>query len=278
MIGGVSTFSFASIDQSQTQDNNLSTFHLENRHSQIQIEIDQIKKEIQSKTRLFHNLKSGASSPLFAWETEAVVEKKRKHLIPYLKIEIKEKLKRLEFLESQLDEVQYDLDLSKISTEQLPSLGEKVTLAKNASHFVCQVVPSEPLSGQMVLMQGFGAQKDIESGLKWNSSGWWITHISGPVKVCSKGTVVFDGKIQGRGRVVMIDHGNSMLSLYANLSEENNGVGQATARIFQKGDRVDAGSILGNAKEKFYFELRKEGQAIDPRFALKSDHLAKFKL
>ncbi len=249
---------------------------LEIRHGEIQIEIGSVKKDIEKKTKIYHALKSGASSPLFAWETEAVIEKKRKSLLPYLKIEIKEKLKLLEFLESQLDEVQYDLDLQKITPETNLSVADKISLSKNPSHFSCQVAPSEPLSGQMQLMQGFGSHTDKESGLKWNSSGWWISHITGPIKVCAKGIVVFDGRIQGRGRVVMIDHGQGMLSLYANLSEENSGE-QRSYRVFSKGDKIEAGSVLGSAKEKFYFEIRKNGEALDPKFALKSDHLEKFK-
>ncbi len=262
-------FSFkiqASVDLSPSHNAHL-TGDLSEKLTAIENEVRLLKKEIKEKTRVYHSIKNGASSPLYAWETEAKVEKKRKKLIPYLKIDIKEKLKQLAALENQLEETRYDLDLAKVDVLHLGTLAEKPV--SSTQMFQCSTLPGDPLVSQMTLIQGFGSQVDPSTGLKWNSSGWWITQMSGPVKSCSKGVVAFDGKVQGRGRVVMIDHGDATLSLYANLHE--------SFEAFAKGTKIESGQLIGDAKEKFYFEIRKKGIPVDPKAVLKVDQLAKFK-
>ncbi len=255
---------------------------LELQRQELQKTIEATRKEIQTKTRIYHSLKSGASSPLYAWETEAKIEKKRKDFIPFLKIEIREKLKKLEILENQLEEVQYDLELTR-ATPNLEVVATNSVLPPTMDKpFFCETIPAEPLSQQLTISQGFGSHIDTESGLKWKSSGWWVTHMTGPIKSCAQGVVAFDDTVAGRGRVVMIDHGNSILTLYANLNEGGSSFEESTisplGKKFKKGDRIEAGALIGTAKEKFYFELRKSGVPMDPKLALSSEQVSKVKL
>jgi septal ring factor EnvC (AmiA/AmiB activator) len=74
----------------------------------------------------------------------------------------------------------------------------------------------------------------------------------------AKGRVVYANWFKGYGKLIMIDHGNNIYSLYANLKE-----------IFVKPKEiVQKATIIGRTKEGknsyFHFEIRVNGEAIDP--------------
>ncbi len=75
------------------------------------------------------------------------------------------------------------------------------------------------------------------------------------------GEVVFSGRMTGYGTVVMVDHGNRLITLYAHLS-------RAAVRL---GDRVAPGQAIGYVGSSgettgthLHFEIRYRGQAVDP--------------
>jgi murein DD-endopeptidase MepM/ murein hydrolase activator NlpD len=75
------------------------------------------------------------------------------------------------------------------------------------------------------------------------------------------GTVTYAGRQKGYGRVVIIDHGRDISSVYAHLS----------ATSVRKGQKVVAGQhvgkvgVSGNATgSHLHFELRVAGEAVDP--------------
>ena len=71
------------------------------------------------------------------------------------------------------------------------------------------------------------------------------------------GTVLFAGPFKNYGQVVILDHGDSYLTLLAGLDSVNPSVGQA----------VLAGEPIGQmkiAKAELYIEIRHEGQVLDP--------------
>jgi septal ring factor EnvC (AmiA/AmiB activator) len=75
-----------------------------------------------------------------------------------------------------------------------------------------------------------------------------------------EGSVVFAGAFTGFGNLVIVDHGSQNFSLYGNLLD----IG------VQKGDVVDAGQSIGTVGQSLtgpaglYFELRVDGQPVDP--------------
>jgi septal ring factor EnvC (AmiA/AmiB activator) len=75
-----------------------------------------------------------------------------------------------------------------------------------------------------------------------------------------EGTVAFAGAFTGFGNMVILDHGGQAFSLYANLLD----IGVT------KGSRVEAGQALGTVGASptgpagLYFELRVDGQPVDP--------------
>jgi septal ring factor EnvC (AmiA/AmiB activator) len=82
-----------------------------------------------------------------------------------------------------------------------------------------------------------------------------------PVRAIHPGRIVFSDWLRGSGLLVVVDHGEGYLSLYANA--------QTLAK--QKGDWVNRGEALATAGTNggldvpgIYFEIRHNGQAEDP--------------
>jgi len=80
------------------------------------------------------------------------------------------------------------------------------------------------------------------------------------------GTVVFSRRFSGYGNTVLVDHGGGYLSIYARLG---------TPKVAE-GDEVLPRQTLGLAADEqsggppmIYFELRKDGKAVDPAGWLK---------
>ncbi|HEX6736408.1 MAG TPA: peptidoglycan DD-metalloendopeptidase family protein [Azonexus sp.] len=104
----------------------------------------------------------------------------------------------------------------------------------------------------------FGAPR--EGGGAWR--GLFIKAGSGSeVKAIANGRVVFAEWMRGFGNLLIVDHGNAYLSIYGNNDSLLKQVGQAV-----KGGETVAtvGNSGGNPESGLYFELRHQGQPIDP--------------
>jgi len=104
----------------------------------------------------------------------------------------------------------------------------------------------------------FGAPRD--GGGTWR--GLFIkAGVGTDVKAVATGRVVFAEWMRGFGNILIVDHGNSYLSIYGNNDSLLKQVGQAV-----KGGETIAtvGNSGGNPDSGLYFELRHQGQPIDP--------------
>jgi septal ring factor EnvC (AmiA/AmiB activator) len=105
----------------------------------------------------------------------------------------------------------------------------------------------------------FGAPR-ADSGATWK--GLFIrSAVGGEVKAIAPGRVVFADWLRGFGNLLIVDHGDAFLSVYGN--------NQSLFR--QVGDTVKAGETIavvgnsgGNQESGLYFEIRQQGQAVDP--------------
>lgn len=113
-----------------------------------------------------------------------------------------------------------------------------------------------PLSGNLVA--GFGGR--MPDGRA--SSGLLIAAGLGtPVRAVADGNVVFAEWMTGYGLIVILDHGSGYLSLYAHNESLLKDVGAAVKR----GDAVArVGNSGGLEQPALYFELRRNGQPVDP--------------
>jgi septal ring factor EnvC (AmiA/AmiB activator) len=83
-----------------------------------------------------------------------------------------------------------------------------------------------------------------------------------------QGTVAFAGWLKGYGNLVIVDHGAGYHSLYAHLARSLVEAGNEV----EEGEEIAAVGDTGSLKGAFlYFEIRKQGQAIDPAPWLESD-------
>jgi septal ring factor EnvC (AmiA/AmiB activator) len=118
-----------------------------------------------------------------------------------------------------------------------------------------------PLSGN--LLAGYGGK--LPDGGR--SSGLLIAAPAGtPVKAVADGTVVFADWMNGYGLILIIDHGNGYMSLYAH----NEALLRDAGERVKRGDAVASTGNSGSAGPvALYFELRRNGDPVDPGTWLK---------
>lgn len=82
-----------------------------------------------------------------------------------------------------------------------------------------------------------------------------------PVSAVHEGDVAFSGPFTGFGHLIIVQHGPETFTLYGHLS----------AGLVGKGERVTAGQVIGRAGQppgsretRLYFELRVDGQPVNP--------------
>lgn len=112
-----------------------------------------------------------------------------------------------------------------------------------------------PLAGRVLL--GFGQEH-----LGRASAGVRIEAARGAqVRAVARGRVAFADWLRGYGQLLILDHGDGYMSLY----------GRCDSLLASEGEWVDAGAVValagdsgGAAATGLYFELRRNGQALDP--------------
>jgi septal ring factor EnvC (AmiA/AmiB activator) len=115
---------------------------------------------------------------------------------------------------------------------------------------------SWPVSG--ALLAGFGGTLP-DGGV---SEGVLIGAPTGtPVKAVADGKVVFADWMNGYGLIVIVDHGNGAMSLYAHNEALLRDVGDRVKR----GDSISSvGNSGGKGRPGVYFELRRNGHPVNP--------------
>jgi len=120
-----------------------------------------------------------------------------------------------------------------------------------------------PLAGKV--LQAFGAP--LRAGRQ--SEGWLIAaRVGSPVGAIARGRVAYADWLNGFGLLIILDHGDGYMSLYA----------RNEALLRDVGDWVDPGSAIartgdggGNEPPALYFELRHSGQPLDPKVWLAAE-------
>ena len=94
------------------------------------------------------------------------------------------------------------------------------------------------------------------------SDGVLISAAAGTqVKAVADGTVVFADWMTGYGMILIVDHGNGYMSLYAH----NDGLLREAGDAVKRGDPVaTVGSSGGQERPALYFELRRNGSPVNP--------------
>jgi septal ring factor EnvC (AmiA/AmiB activator) len=218
-------------------------------------QLNELEPQIAQKTAELSTIKQDLDKQRASLEE---AQAQRKQTLAKINTTISNKDKELQ--ELQEDRRQLQALLQKVarattslagapSYVPLPSAGEKFSSRRGRLPW--------PTQGRIT--HGFGSSQ-IEGQLQWN--GVMISASSGQqVNAVHYGRVVFADYFRGQGLLVIVDHGEGYLSLYAH-----------NQNLFKKaGDPVKAGEAIasvgntgGQNQAGLYFEIRYQGKAIDP--------------
>ncbi|MFO7638949.1 MAG: peptidoglycan DD-metalloendopeptidase family protein [bacterium] len=127
---------------------------------------------------------------------------------------------------------------------------------------VIPVKPLDPRQGKLSwpapgpVTAEFGVVVEPKYGTKTRRLGIDIACAAGtPVKAVYAGNVSFADRFMGYGMTVIVDHGQRLHTVYSMLREVSAAVGV----------ELKEGMVLGYADDTLHFQVRKEGQSVDPR-------------
>jgi septal ring factor EnvC (AmiA/AmiB activator) len=168
-------------------------------------------------------------------------------------------------LESKIIKINRRLEIYNAQEEEYESLLNEISKVKSDSS---EMVPSSkvlkpkslafPVNGTII--QHFGKQKHGEfKDIVFVKGIEVTTNAEENVKVVLPGEVVFSSELPGFGSVLIVAHGGGIFSLYGRISPVK-GLGDQL-----KADEIIARTTSGDPLGRnFYFELRKEGKALNP--------------
>jgi len=179
----------------------------------------------------------------------------RNILLTQLSSQIDSEESRLQELEQNRRDLETLLErLSDVLADIPADLGSRVGVAKRKGRL------PPPVTGPV--RHAFGQRR--AGGLHWR--GWLIGAETGTeVKSVAYGRVAFADWLRGYGLLMIIDHGQGYLSLYAH----NESLLREAGAWVEPGEII---SIVGSnpgSDQGLYFELRKNGKAVDPAAWLK---------
>jgi septal ring factor EnvC (AmiA/AmiB activator) len=179
----------------------------------------------------------------------------RNILLAQLSSQIDSEKTRLQELEQNRRDLETLLErLSDVLADIPADLGSRVGIAKRKGRL--------PLPVKGPVRHSFGQRR--ATGLHWR--GWLIGAETGTeVKSVAYGRVAFADWLRGYGLLMIIDHGQGYLSLYAH----NESLLREAGAWVEPGEII---SIVGSnpgSDQGLYFELRKNGKAVDPAAWLK---------
>jgi septal ring factor EnvC (AmiA/AmiB activator) len=104
---------------------------------------------------------------------------------------------------------------------------------------------------------------NVIAGYGGASSGLLISGAAGAeVHAVADGRIAFANWLKGYGLIVIVDHGDGLMSLYAN----NDALLKNAGDSVRAGEAVSTvGSSGGQGRNALYFEIRQAGKAVDPR-------------
>jgi murein hydrolase activator len=117
-----------------------------------------------------------------------------------------------------------------------------------------------PVPGKVLV--GFGAQKNARFETLVPHPGLDLSVAEGePIRAVYEGVVAFSDWFKGYGNLIVLEHGDGFMSVYAHASD----------RLVATGDRVSGGQVIARAGDtgsldgpKLYFEIIKDGKPENP--------------
>lgn len=221
----------------QEYDENLGQL---NRKKTEQLHLEEaLKSNIENEKNQLNELKEALK------EIEKAIAEQKKELEKKHK---EEERKAIELAKQKA--VREGHDVEKAAKE------EKINFAKRNS--LNGLSPNLPWPVKGKVIKKFGTQRF--AGTNW--TGILISAgLNAPVTSIAQGDVLYSGWLNGLGNIIVIDHGNDYLAIYANNQ----------INLVKSGQRVQTGDTIaktGNSgglkSDSLYFEIRKKGVPLNP--------------
>ncbi len=174
----------------------------------------------------------------------------RKTTLAKLNSDITAKQNSLQTLQRDRKRLQQLLDEMSQMLGNLAPIGDSTPFSKRQGKM--------PWPTQGHIKSTFGSRRN--GGLNWD--GVFIESKEGtPVKAIHTGHVVFSDYLRGQGMLIIIDHGNGYMSLYAH----NQTLLKDTGEWIQAGETIaKVGNSGGLSTPGLYFEIRRKGNPVNP--------------
>lgn len=185
-----------------------------------------------------------------------------------LSAEQAQSLRQQELLGELLRQIAGDTSHAKRLVRELEAAERRLSRLVDAFESEVDVSPFAQLRGDLrwptngMIEVGFGKVVNPRFNTETFQKGLDLRAPAGsPVVAVAPGKVVFAGWLRGYGNLLIVDHGSGYHSLVAHLSGFSRAVGDAVETGELLGRVGDTGSLKG---AYLYFEIRKNGVAIDP--------------
>ena len=179
---------------------------------------------------------------------------------------------------------QAEMDKQAAARQQAKLAAEQASLARQEAQEAARAARQAESERQRIESkpsQSAGpASSGLEPGLRWPVKGEVMARFGtdrpeggmwrgvllrspegNPVKAVSGGTVVYANWLRGFGNLLIVDHGQQYLSVYA----YNQSLLKQVGDIVKAGETVAlAGNTGGQLDSALYFEIRHRGAAVDP--------------
>ncbi|MGQ9678779.1 MAG: murein hydrolase activator EnvC family protein [bacterium] len=148
----------------------------------------------------------------------------------------------------------------KIASEKLHSLIDEIAnrspIVSNSDHYLERNKGKIlwPVVGGTVIAR-FGSNTHSRYRTKTNNPGIDIkVRHTESIRVIAPGKVVYADRFIGYGNLVIVDHGDGYYSLYSNLTTVETTINA----------ELNSGAYIGTVDDYLHFEIRKEGQPVNP--------------
>lgn len=211
-------------------------------------QLNEIEPQIVGNTQALQGSRAGLQN---RYEQLKSKQNERQQMLARLNATIKNKDQELQTLARDRQHIE------KLMEEIVATVGSQAVFNGDAPFSELRGKLPWPASGQIA--HRFGSER-IAGKMKWN--GVVIRADEGaPVKAIHHGRVVFADYLRGHGLLIIVDHGDSYMSLYAHNQNLKKSVGSLVAA----GEVIaQVGSSGGRSQTGLYFEIRQNGQPTNP--------------
>lgn len=245
-----------------------------NQLSKQQADIHSVSKETQSKRKELANIEANEKKGREQLMRE---QQTRKQTLEKLKKQISEQRASIDKLERDQQRLgQLVANIDKVLAQRKAEAERRALEARKKQPASGKVsVGGKKPTGAFAKQRGkllmpalgkitgrYGQARANASGKSTTWRGLMIQARQGSdVLACANGQVVFSDWLRGFGNLIIVDHGDGYLSIYANNESLYKSVGDKVSR----GETIaSVGNTGGEERPGLYFELRRNGQPFNP--------------